>query len=313
MNRTEPGSPARIGIGMFLYNEERYVTEAINSLLAQTLADFELFVTDDCSTDGTAAIVARFAERDPRVRLFRNERRMGYGANYLRTFAHATPAHAYWAWAAGHDRHHPRWLERMVEALDSSPGAVLAYPLTVRISETGARYPDHPSSRFQTVGLELRGRIRALRRSPYRGGDMIYGLFRADALKEAGVFPQYLLPDVLLIWKLAQNGTFIQVPEELWFRRFVGLFSVQRQRRVMFRTAPWYTYLPWPIVNSIALFGGTVVWPRGGRSRADGARLTIAYFLRYWPYVILSSRPLARLAEKPVQLWLARRERRRNA
>jgi glycosyltransferase involved in cell wall biosynthesis len=310
MNR---GPAARIGIGMFLHNEERYVAEAISSLLAQTFPAFELFVVDDCSTDSTASIVARFAEQDSRVRLFRNDTRTGYGANYLRTFAHAKPGHVYWAWAAGHDRHDPKWLSTMVGALDANPAAVLAYPLTVRVSETGARYPEYPPLRFQTLGMDLRVRIEALRRSHYRAGDMIYGLFRVAALKEAGIFPQLLLPDVFLIWRLAQFGTVIQVPEELWFRRFVGLFSLQRQRRVMFSSAPWYTYLPWPLVNTVALFVDSVLRPKGLKNRRSGARLTIAYFLRYWPYVILSSPRLARLSERPIQFLLARRAGRRNA
>jgi len=302
MNHPDSQKPACVGIGMFLYNEERYVGEAIESLLVQSYADFELIVLDDCSTDRTPAIVESFVSKDPRIRFFRNDRRMGYGANYLRTFAYARSDHQYWAWAAGHDRHGSQWLEKMVEALNANPDAVLAYPLTVRISETGARYANYPSPRFQTLGLDVRSRIKALRESHYRMGDMIYGLFRVDALKQAGVFPQFLLPDVFLIWKLAQYGTFILVPEELWFRRFVGLFSVRRQRRVMFGRAPWYAYLPWPMVNTVALLVSAL---RTGalQSMGDGTRLSAAYFSRYWPYVILSSPLLGRVAGKVLQFF----------
>jgi glycosyltransferase involved in cell wall biosynthesis len=299
----------RVGIGMFLYNEERYVGEAIASLLEQTYADFELVILDDCSTDRTPEIVERLTRADPRVRFVRNERRMGYGANYLRTFAHARTDNRYWAWAAGHDRHHPTWLQKMVEALLANPDAVLAYPLTVRISEVGERYSGYPSPRFQTAGMDLRARIAALRDSHYRMGDMIYGLFRVDALKKAGIFPQVLLPDVFLIWRLAQYGQFVQVPEELWFRRFVGLFSVQRQRRVMFGRTPWYAYLPWPLVNTAVLLGG-ILRPTAWPNASNGARLAAAYFSRYWPYVILSSPLLAKLSERPIRFLRRQRERR---
>ena len=56
---------------MPVYNGERWLARAVESVLAQTFADFELVVVDDGSTDGSAAIVESFAERDPRVRLVR--------------------------------------------------------------------------------------------------------------------------------------------------------------------------------------------------------------------------------------------------
>lgn len=54
---------------MPVYNAERYVAEAVESVLAQTFADFEFLITDDGSTDGSLAILQRYAERDYRIRL----------------------------------------------------------------------------------------------------------------------------------------------------------------------------------------------------------------------------------------------------
>ena len=304
--RGPEGAAPRVALGMMVYNEERYVAEALRSLLAQSYPDFRLYVVDDGSTDGTWEVVRSVAQRDSRVRSVRNERRLGMGANYLKTFSLSGGESEFWAWAAGHDRHHPDWLGTLVRALDEHPEAVLAYPLTVRISESGERYPGFPSPRFETTGLDLPGRIRAMRRGGYRVGDMVYGLFRTEALERAGVFPQHLLPDVLLLWRLAQFGTVVQVPEELWCRRFVGLFSIARQRRnLFFGRAPWHAFLPWPLVNAAAFFRAAVVDADGGwRGRWEGLRLTGAFLSRYWPYVLLSSRPMARLLERPVRAYL---------
>ena len=52
-----------------VYNGERFIARALDSVLAQTWRHFELQVCDDASTDGTAAILRRYAERDPRIRL----------------------------------------------------------------------------------------------------------------------------------------------------------------------------------------------------------------------------------------------------
>ena len=55
-----PSSPV-ISVLMSVYNAERYVGEAVRSILAQTLGDFEFIIFDDGSTDGSLAILKEFA------------------------------------------------------------------------------------------------------------------------------------------------------------------------------------------------------------------------------------------------------------
>ncbi len=68
-------SPPRVSVVLPVYNAERFVGEAIDSILGQTLADFELIVIDDGSTDATGTILADRAARDPRIRLVTRENR----------------------------------------------------------------------------------------------------------------------------------------------------------------------------------------------------------------------------------------------
>ena len=63
-----PHSP-RVTLGMPVYNGARYLTSALDSLLAQTFADFELVISDNASNDATPAICRKFAAADPRVRI----------------------------------------------------------------------------------------------------------------------------------------------------------------------------------------------------------------------------------------------------
>lgn len=58
-----------ISVIMPVYNAERYVAEAIESILAQTLGDFEFLITDDGSSDRSLAILQKYAEQDSRIRL----------------------------------------------------------------------------------------------------------------------------------------------------------------------------------------------------------------------------------------------------
>lgn len=62
------------------YNSERHIAEMLRSLQAQTLSDWEVCVTDDCSSDATVDIVRRFSEEDPRIRLFQLSRNSGAAA-----------------------------------------------------------------------------------------------------------------------------------------------------------------------------------------------------------------------------------------
>jgi len=58
-----------ISVLMPVYNAERYLVEAVESILTQTFDDFEFIIIDDGSTDGSRPILERFARRDDRIRL----------------------------------------------------------------------------------------------------------------------------------------------------------------------------------------------------------------------------------------------------
>ena len=62
------------------YNVEAYITETIECVLNQTFKDWELVITDDCSTDSTVAIIQKYAENDSRIRLYQQEHNSGAAA-----------------------------------------------------------------------------------------------------------------------------------------------------------------------------------------------------------------------------------------
>jgi glycosyltransferase involved in cell wall biosynthesis len=74
----------RVSICMAVYNGEAHIREQLDSLTTQTQLPFELVVTDDGSTDETAAIIDDFSQSAPfEVRYFRNTKRLGYADNFL--------------------------------------------------------------------------------------------------------------------------------------------------------------------------------------------------------------------------------------
>lgn len=69
-----------VSVLMPVYNVEKYIREAMDGVVQQTFEDFEFVIVDDCSTDGTVAIVEEYAARDPRIRLTSTPRNMGHTA-----------------------------------------------------------------------------------------------------------------------------------------------------------------------------------------------------------------------------------------
>src|SRR5262245_19762108 len=68
----------KVSVVIAVYNREKYVRSAVDSILSQTFSDFELLVIDDGSTDGSIAVVQ--SHSDPRIRLIRNHTNFGVSA-----------------------------------------------------------------------------------------------------------------------------------------------------------------------------------------------------------------------------------------
>jgi glycosyltransferase involved in cell wall biosynthesis len=107
----------RVSVIMAVFNEERFLAEAVDSVLAQTFADFELIVSDDGSTDATVALADSFAQRDGRVRVLRAEQNQG--KPFALNRALAVRRGELIAWLDGDDTMLPDKLALQVAALDA--------------------------------------------------------------------------------------------------------------------------------------------------------------------------------------------------
>jgi glycosyltransferase involved in cell wall biosynthesis len=242
-----------VGIGMTLHNRAAYLNEAIDSLLAQSYTSFNLVLVDDGSTDDTEAIARSYERRDQRVEYVRLPERRGMVSAWRTAFERASATGArYFAWASDHDRWHPRWLETLQQVLEECPAVVLAYPLTQRIDPRGTPLAK-PARQFETCGITDRdARWKLLNRSDsVAAGDIVYGLMRTEAVRDAGIFRDVLSPDRLLVAELTLQGEIRQVPEVLWYRRQFAEGSIERQRSTLFApgtdppsqfTPPWYMH-----------------------------------------------------------------------
>src|SRR5215472_1166216 len=205
-----------ISVGLFVYNGERFIEEALQSILNQTFTDFELIISDNASTDRTGEIAQAYGRRDDRIRYYRSEKNMGAGWNARRVYELARGK--YFKWAAVDDVLEPDLLRRCIEILESDPGCVLAHARTKEVDENGTFIKnyitptktdyDDPVARFREMLLS--------------GGGMcyqIYGVMRMTALRQLPPQGTYVNADGVLLARMSLLGRFYELPEYLFINR----------------------------------------------------------------------------------------------
>ena len=125
-----------VSVFMPCFNQEQYVSAAIESVLAQDFQDLELVVVDDCSTDGTWNIVESYRQKWPdRVLAFRNERNLGITSNCNKILGLCSGK--YIAFHAGDDLYLPGKLSAQVAAMESERAVLCYHDIEVFDSSTG--------------------------------------------------------------------------------------------------------------------------------------------------------------------------------
>ncbi len=257
-------SGPRVVFGMPAYNRPDSLPETLESILGQTCREFALVIVDDSPSDASAKVVETYAGLDPRISYERNPVRLGMIGNWRKCFERAReryPDSEYFAWVSDHDVWHPRWLEVLVATLDAHPEVALAYPITLRTYEERGPKINRTFDTFGVASAHDRLRQCSLRMV---AGNMIYGLFRAKTLAQAGVFRAVLLPDRQVLLELSLLGQFKCVHELLWYREIAREFSFKRQRAAFFPGGvPLYTYLPAHLTHFAILIWDLAVRGRG--------------------------------------------------
>jgi glycosyltransferase involved in cell wall biosynthesis len=235
----------RVSIGIPVYNGEKYLRQAIESILSQTYTDLELIVSDNASTDATAAIVLEYAARDPRVRYSRNRINVGAAKNYKVCLELATGE--YFRWMAADDYIGPTLIEREVEALDAHADAVLAYSPSQAVDGDGRALSMHSGGPVDYASqANVVTRYRLFReetdlRHGHRAWPMLYifGLMRIDVLRSTCIMPSFINSDSTVVLEMLLRGRFITIPETLtYFRHHANSYSVyaksNKKRRAFF-------------------------------------------------------------------------------
>ncbi|OGC89185.1 MAG: hypothetical protein A2W25_03175 [candidate division Zixibacteria bacterium RBG_16_53_22] len=207
-------------IGIPVYNGSAHLRQALDSLLAQSYADFHAVVLDDGSTDDSYTILERYSKQDPRITLFRNESRTGLIAAWNRVAELSGQLFSpdYFAWYSDHDWVEQNWLDNLHQALEDNPNTVLAHPRTTILSVDG-NVIEGEGLALDTASMQPIDVLRAITLEFFGAGDAVYGLFRYEVLREIGFLPREILPDRLTVSEICMYGDVRHVLTARRYRR----------------------------------------------------------------------------------------------
>ena len=167
-----------------VYNGEKYLAECIESVFAQTYQNWRYDIIDNCSTDRSLEIAQRYAEKDNRICIHRNDRHVGRIENHNIAFSKIPADAKYCKMVHADDWLFPHCITQMVELMEDNDnvGIVGAYALAnERVVSDGLPYPSTVVTGREVCRRTLLG-------GPYVFGSPTSLLFRADVIRSRSKF-----------------------------------------------------------------------------------------------------------------------------
>jgi glycosyltransferase involved in cell wall biosynthesis len=217
-----------VSIGLPVRNGEEYLGATLDSILGQTLGDFELIISDNASDDATADICRDYERRDPRISYYRQETNIGCAGNF--NFVADRARAPYFKWACHDDLLAPDYIEACVSVLEASPHSVLCQSFVCYIDGQGRELGVYDSGLGRAGSEDPAGRFALLVLSPHAAADVM-GVFRRSAMGDRLLMTGFHGDDKALLAEAALRGGFLQVSQPLLLVRD----HEKRYSRSMFR------------------------------------------------------------------------------
>ncbi len=259
-----------MSIGLPVYNGEKYIKQAIDSILIQTFSNFEIIISDNASTDNTEVICREYVEKDNRIKYFRHEKNKGASFNF--PFVLLKAKSDYFVWIGADDYWEQTFLEKNVSILNSNQNIVgsiglvefygikdwhIKKNLTFKIkniirqgSNKDHQKYVHVRPAFGTYKKKAEAFLR------FNQASFFYGLFRTIKLQNRSVSATRGW-DLMVILNILKDGD-LHVVDEVLVHRFVSgtnsndsFISLYRNKRIVFRELilPGSTLFLWCLKN----------------------------------------------------------------
>ncbi|MEQ8742973.1 glycosyltransferase family A protein [Parasphingorhabdus sp.] len=194
-----------VSVGMPVKNGGAMFKRALDSVLNQNYEHLEIIISDNASTDETAAIATAAAASDLRVRYHRQQPNLSATNNFL--FCVDQAQGEFFMWAAHDDLRSADFVSSLLGAFEDED-VVLAFPDLFVTSQYGAS-PEHVVYDFENRGLGLGARLRKQALMQCRH---IYGLWRADTLRSLPRVHTRWWGDIPIMMCAVARGTFAHIP-----------------------------------------------------------------------------------------------------
>lgn len=237
------GETPLITVVMPAYNAERYIEEAIRSVMGQTFRDWELLVVDDCSADSTCRIVEEMAREDDRVRLYRMDKNSGAAATRNHGFSLARGQ--YIALLDSDDLWAPEKLEKQLRLAEET-GAEVIYCSYGIIDDHGKKICD------DFIVPEWTDLNSALARMVISCST---ALLSARICREYRFDPSYYHEDLAFWFQLLKDGCRAAGATEVLadYRVMEGTRASNKLRNAIFRWQVYREFLGLSFVRSLGL------------------------------------------------------------
>lgn len=221
MDRSRPV----VSIGMPVYNGEKYIRDALDSLLGQSFADFELIISDNASTDATESICRQYEKNDMRIRYIRQEANLGAAANFQFVLNQARGS--CFMWAASDDRWSLDWLEKLYGAIGEA-GVGMVFGQVVHIDDTG-KLMDHAANganfSYSYSDSPIKRRVRFYLAYEGKGkANCIYSLYKRELFEPLNIMWAEMiggnrLYDYTIVYSCLQHKRLKQVGQAILSKR----------------------------------------------------------------------------------------------
>ena len=192
-----------VSVVMPTYNDEKYLSAAIDDILAQTYSDFELIIVDDGSTDNTEAVLKKYAKKDSRIKLYKKENG-GTGSALNLGFKRAQGE--FGTWASSDDNKNKQYLEALVGFLKKNRDIEYV---------NASSFSQYRNSVWKPYEFLSNGRRRLHRDGVSHGGAMTNEAYIVDDWAHVNRIQCFLGVCFMFTMRLKnQCGKYIEIPGE---------------------------------------------------------------------------------------------------
>ena len=235
---------SKITIGLPVYNGDKFIHNAINSLLNQTFTDFELIISDNASTDATTSICEEYAKKDSRILFLKQKSTNKALWNF--NFVLQEAKSEYFMWASADDIWHPEYIEKNLMFLEKNPDFVGS---TSEVELFNEIWDEKDTSKFKNIKPKkkyewvhpLIGTFEQKVKFIFDFGrfEYTYAIFRTQHLKKCIIKKEFMTWEIPLILKILKYGN-LNVEDGVMMYKYMGSKTSPDHYKKLFTTTKNY-------------------------------------------------------------------------